>query len=598
MAPARPSMEDRRYQDLKWFPTARGPGDDAIDRHVEEARQAVRVGHEEEVARIRRSLESRQSVLATCDKELTRPVLQALKEEMGNAVRLPEVTFNKPDRAGGGAVARLVQALVDRLGADASTPESPHRFLVIPHLDLMTWSAADEPGPHLNDVVFWLSEYRDVTVLAFWGSGRPVPEAVKALFPVQVELGTAPRVALWKLAAPAEARMLSDDETHFTLAAQLRLYHYVSGLNVVRLRQVLRELAAQNLAQHVQTDKAFQFLHALACPAAPQPGADWGRVAGYKDVRDELERRVLFPMRLRHRAASPAQLVQADALIPRGVLLHGPPGTGKTEWAMYLARELRASFQMVRGPELKNMYVGETERAIRAVFARARREAPALILIDEIDALVARRDAHSSHHEVSVAGQVLTEMTRLPGDVAVLVVGTTNLVEALDNAFFRPGRFGVKILIDYPGETDRRTILDYHAGRLQLPLGPDAVEELVGLTGKSIDPDHAAEMKQYLAAYVKHCVNAAFHREAGPLAQERLRAELGLGREEYYSGDHLRAICEYLLNETRWCESWGEPVDCNDPALLRRAVESVGLRRRTAGPRPTPPPTGGDEAAF
>jgi SpoVK/Ycf46/Vps4 family AAA+-type ATPase len=170
-------------------------------------------------------------------------------------------------------------------------------------------------------------------------------------------------------------------------------------------------------------------------------------------------------------------------------------------------------------------------------------------------------------------------MNRLQGEEAVLVVATTNRIEALDEAFFRPGRFGVKIHIDYPNRDDRRAILRHHARRRNLPLDDRMIERIVDLTEGPVDPDLDRQAQQYLDAHLQHMGAAAFYAAAGPLAVERLREELRLPRSERFSGDHLRAICQNLLIEIRYREYHKKPIDLSE--LIDRAIESVRPRRAT-----------------
>lgn len=149
---------------------------------------------------------------------------------------------------------------------------------------------------------------------------------------------------------------------------------------------------------------------------------------------------------------------------PSGVLLHGPPGTGKTLLARALAGESDVNFVHVAGPELVDKYVGESEKAIREVFERARQTAPTIIFFDEIDALAGRRGAGDSHEVTErVVSQLLTELDGMTTDPNLMVLAATNRMEALDPALLRPGRLEAHVKIPHPDEDARRAIIDVHS---------------------------------------------------------------------------------------------------------------------------------------
>jgi ribosome biogenesis ATPase len=140
------------------------------------------------------------------------------------------------------------------------------------------------------------------------------------------------------------------------------------------------------------------------------------------------------------------------------VLLCGPPGCGKTLVAKAVANESRANFIAVNGPELLNKYVGESEKAIRQLFQRARDSAPCIIFFDEIDSLCARRGTENAATE-RVVNQLLTELNGLEDRKQVFVIAATNRADIIDPAILRPGRLDKLLFIPLPDKTDRLSIL-------------------------------------------------------------------------------------------------------------------------------------------
>lgn len=144
---------------------------------------------------------------------------------------------------------------------------------------------------------------------------------------------------------------------------------------------------------------------------------------------------------------------------PCGVLLWGPPGCGKTLLAKAVANESRANFISVKGPELLNKYVGESERAVRQVFSRARASSPCVIFFDELDALVPRRDDSMSESSARVVNTLLTELDGLDTRKSVYVIAATNRPDIIDPAMVRPGRLDKLLYVDLPSPDERAEIV-------------------------------------------------------------------------------------------------------------------------------------------
>ena len=202
----------------------------------------------------------------------------------------------------------------------------------------------------------------------------------------------------------------------------------------------------------------------------------WDDVGGLAKVKALLTEGVEWPLRY------PEIYAHARVEPPRGVLLSGPPGSGKTLIARALANQCEASFISIKGPELLSKWVGESEKGVREVFRRAKQAAPCIVFFDEIDALAPRRGGESDGHVGDrVIAQLLTEMDGVEGREGVIVVAATNRPELIDTALLRPGRFDMVVELGYPNEEERRAIFAIHTrGR---PLAPDiTMDELARLT--------------------------------------------------------------------------------------------------------------------
>ncbi|XP_028676663.1 nuclear valosin-containing protein-like [Erpetoichthys calabaricus] len=186
---------------------------------------------------------------------------------------------------------------------------------------------------------------------------------------------------------------------------------------------------------------------------ATVPDVTWADIGALEDIREELSLAILAPVR------NPEQFKALGLTAPAGILLAGPPGCGKTLLAKAVANESGLNFISVKGPELLNMYVGESERAVRQVFQRARNSAPCVIFFDEIDALCPRRSDHESGASVRVVNQLLTEMDGLETRKQVFIMAATNRPDIIDPAVLRPGRLDKSLYVGLPQPQERFAIL-------------------------------------------------------------------------------------------------------------------------------------------
>ncbi|XP_074663171.1 nuclear valosin-containing protein-like [Tubulanus polymorphus] len=216
----------------------------------------------------------------------------------------------------------------------------------------------------------------------------------------------------------------------------------------------------EQLAELCITIDDFQHALKVVQPSAKRegfatiPDVTWDDIGALQEVRAELQISVLAPVRHQEHFKS------LGLTTPPGILLAGPPGCGKTLLAKAVANESGINFISVKGPELLNMYVGESERAVRQVFQRARSSAPCVIFFDELDALCPKR-SHSGEGgaSVRVVNQLLTEMDGLEERKQVFIMGATNRPDIIDPAILRPGRLDKILYVGLPGPVDRLDIL-------------------------------------------------------------------------------------------------------------------------------------------
>ncbi|CAN3356715.1 ribosome biogenesis ATPase Rix7p [Diutina catenulata] len=204
---------------------------------------------------------------------------------------------------------------------------------------------------------------------------------------------------------------------------------------------------------------------------ATVPDVSWAQVGALGKVRMELHMSIVQPIK------KPELYRKVGISAPAGVLMWGPPGCGKTLLAKAVANESRANFISIKGPELLNKYVGESERAVRQVFARARASVPCIIFFDELDALVPRRDSSLSESSARVVNTLLTELDGLNDRGGVFCIGATNRPDMIDPAMLRPGRLDKTLYIELPSEAERLDILLTLVKANKTPLSSDVALE-------------------------------------------------------------------------------------------------------------------------
>jgi len=210
------------------------------------------------------------------------------------------------------------------------------------------------------------------------------------------------------------------------------------------------------------------------------PDVKWSDVGGLENIKNQLIETIEWPLKY------PELFAKAQTNPPKGLLLFGLPGTGKTLTAKAVANESGVNFISVKGPELISKYMGESERGIREIFKKAKQAAPTIIFFDEIDALVPIRGiggGDSTHTSERVISQFLTELDGIEELKGVVVIGATNRLDMIDPAIIRPGRFDVLLELPIPDEATRLIIFQIHTK--SKPLDKDVnLEQLSKITDK------------------------------------------------------------------------------------------------------------------
>ncbi|MFC6837700.1 CDC48 family AAA ATPase [Halomarina ordinaria] len=231
------------------------------------------------------------------------------------------------------------------------------------------------------------------------------------------------------------------------------------------------------------------------------PEVAWDDVGGLEDTKERLQETVQWPLEY------PEAFDRVGLTPANGVLLYGPPGTGKTLLAKAVANESQSNFISVKGPELLDKYVGESEKGVREIFEKARANAPAVVFFDEIDALAGERGRNRGDAGVSerVVSQLLTELDGLEELEDVVVVATTNRPELLDDALLRPGRLDRHVHVPTPDEAARREIFAVHTrGK---PLADDVdLDDLARRTEGYVGADVEAVCREAATVAVRSFV--------------------------------------------------------------------------------------------
>jgi cell division protease FtsH len=333
----------------------------------------------------------------------------------------------------------------------------------------------------------------------------------------------------------------------------------------------------------------------------------WDDVAGVEEVRGELMEVVEF-------LREPKRFQRLGAKVPKGLLLYGPPGTGKTLLAKAVAHESGANFFSASASSFVEMFAGLGAARIRKLFLEARKHAPAIVFIDELDAVGAQRTGHGFNREQDqTLNQLLVELDGFEGAEQVVVMGASNRIQDLDQALLRPGRFDRQMLVPPPDLKGRTAILHVHTrGK---PLAPDVdlaqiARQTSGLTGAELanicneaaifagrrgdvwlmQTDFDAALERVVAGLQQKKVLTekerrilAYHEGGHALMAHLMGAAMELQKVTIVSRGEALGYAFYLPEEDRYLHTKEELVDRMIVALAGRAAEEVVFGRVTNG---------------
>lgn len=292
------------------------------------------------------------------------------------------------------------------------------------------------------------------------------------------------------------------DNTHGYVGADLAALAREAAMNA--LRKILpkidleeKKIPSEILEDLKVTKENFRKARQQVEPSAMRevlvqvPDTHWKDIGGLEDAKQRLREAVEWPLK------SPDSFKRVGIEAPHGVLLYGPPGTGKTMLARAVATESDANFISIKGPELLSKWVGESEKAVRETFKKARQAAPAIIFFDEIDAMVPRRSARGGGSQVGerVISQLLTELDGLEKLENVVVIGATNRPDLVDPALLRPGRFDRVMMVEAPDVEARKEIFKIHTRNIPITDEVD-LDDLAKKTKGYSGADIAAVCKE------------------------------------------------------------------------------------------------------
>ena len=311
------------------------------------------------------------------------------------------------------------------------------------------------------------------------------------------------------------------ENTHGFVGADLATLTKEGAMNALRrIRPELDlesdEIDAEVLEQLEISDTDFREAMKGIEPSALRevfvevPDVTWDSVGGLEDTKERLRETIQWPLEYEDVFES------MDLEAAKGVLMYGPPGTGKTLLAKAVANEAQSNFISVKGPELLNKFVGESEKGVREVFSKARENAPTVVFFDEIDSIAGERGGGTTDSGVGerVVSQLLTELDGIEDMENVVVVATTNRPDLIDDALLRPGRLDRHVHVPVPNEAARRAIFQVHTRDKPLADGVD-LDKLASRTDGYVGADIEAVAREASMAATREFINSVDPEDIG-----------------------------------------------------------------------------------
>ncbi|MBO3459565.1 MAG: ATP-binding protein [Aetokthonos hydrillicola CCALA 1050] len=466
------------------------PAQDDFPKDISE-KDAVRLAYALEINTTASFLRAGLSVLVVCEKLVVAHVWR----EMAQRANLNPIELTVPDDEEGGLMPRsLRQRQLATLKNLINTLKQGD-VLVIPHLDLLAGGSDGNLSTESRELIELVYKQSDRLMLAFADRSQDIPEVLAARFAVRLLISGVSRTVTYPNGEEkniGRALVTADEVAHFEDFDPEGLYKNVAGMNPIRLRHAIK-YAVQEVAgtEKVPVSRLYQAIRAFKAQTSVNfevPNVTFDDIGGYNQVKEELGK----ALRLMTGSYNLPNEKLRQELIPRGFIFHGPPGTGKTLFAKAIANQLNATIQVVSGPEITDKYVGESERKVRELFAEARRNAPAVLVFDEFDSIATKRsgrDDGGTRAGNALVAQILTEMDGFRPDVPMLVIGTTNRLDIIDEALLRPSRFKA-IAINRPDILARRAIAQVHSQHFGIEVSGELLEiiaaETEGMSGDDI----------------------------------------------------------------------------------------------------------------
>jgi transitional endoplasmic reticulum ATPase len=272
----------------------------------------------------------------------------------------------------------------------------------------------------------------------------------------------------------------ADLESLIKEAAMNVIRRNINDLNLKESENIPKSALEKLIVKMGDFREALRFVRPSAMREVmiEKPNVNWGDVGGLERVKEQLKEAVEWPLKY-------ADAFRKVGIVPpKGILLYGPPGTGKTMLAKAVANETESNFIAIKGPEIFNKYVGESEKKVREIFDKARQVAPSIIFIDEIDSIASSRSTFETNNaNEQVVNQLLTELDGIEPLKNVVVIAATNRIDRIDPAILRSGRFDSVVFVPPPTEKERKAIFKVYVDKM--PIDGDKEKLIETLAAKS-----------------------------------------------------------------------------------------------------------------